>query len=270
VNTDRLDATNGQGSGSGYIQVEVTGTTGNIALARPEKRNAMSRAMVHDLIEAVATLSLRPELDVIILRGQGPAFCAGGDLTEAAERRLDHESAHSLLALGAKKNAAIEESDKLVVAAVDGPAHAGGLLLCLCADLTIATSRARFRVPELLRGRPDPFIPPRLVRRIGIERAKWMMFTAAEIDARTAADWGLVSSIAPSFGLEEAIDSLVAAIRATEPTSRTVWKRYLRGLSVVDGAAELDFAKFFERESVHERSRSFFVGQPENRDSGRG
>jgi enoyl-CoA hydratase/carnithine racemase len=242
-----------------HIRVTVNDGVGNITLARPKKRNAMTRAMVRDLISALSGLSERADVDVIVLRGEGTAFCAGGDLSEAAEHGLDRESAGSLLALGAEKNGAIEESPKIVIASVDGAAHAGGLLLCLCADITIATSRARFRVPELLRGRPDPFIPPRLVRRVGIEHAKWMMFTAAEIDAQMAADWGLVSSVVPSFGLEAGVEALITAIRATDAESRTAWKRYVHELFTLNGSDQMELGHLFERQVVQDRSQRFFA-----------
>jgi enoyl-CoA hydratase/carnithine racemase len=83
-------------------------------------------------------------------------------------------------------------------------------------------------VPELLRARPDPFIPPRLIAKVGVERASDLMFTAREIDGTEAEKIGLVARCVPDDQLDAEVACVVESVMATDKASRTTWKRLLR------------------------------------------
>jgi enoyl-CoA hydratase/carnithine racemase len=210
------------------IEIRTDGPVGHVVLARPEKRNAMTLAMVSAVADGVRQLAEQGDVDVIVLSGQGDAFSAGGDLGEYRAVQLSHDDAWKTLSTGHDLVASLENCPLIVIARVQGPAHAGGLLLSLCADLTVAGLSARFRVPELLRARPDPFIPPRLIAKIGVERASDLMFTAKEIDGAEAERIGLVSRCVPDDQLDGEVACVVKSILATDNASRSTWKRLLR------------------------------------------
>jgi methylglutaconyl-CoA hydratase len=184
--------------------------------------------MVAEIATAARALGDEDDIEVVVLAADGPAFSAGGDLGEYRGEQLTHRDAWFTLSTGQDLVLSLESVPKLVIARVHGAAHAGGLLLSLCADLTIASVDARFRVPELLRARPDPFIPRRLIAKIGLERASDMMFTAREVDGIEAERIGLVAKCVPADELDEQLDAIIAAILQTDRASRAVWKSIVR------------------------------------------
>jgi enoyl-CoA hydratase len=186
--------------------------------------------MVNEIAAMCRALDADDETEVIVLTGAGAAFSAGGDLREKGPSAYSFNQAWALLAGGHNLVDSIERISTVVVARVHGYAHAGGLLLSLCADITVAGESARFRVPELLRGRPDPFIPARLVAKVGRERAADLMFTAREIDGLEAARIGLVARCVPDDQLDDEIEGVVKTILATDFDSRGAWKQLLNSM----------------------------------------
>ena len=176
----------------------------HLRIDRVERRNAFTQDMYRGLKRAAIWADDQPELDAVCLTGTDEWFGAGGDMAGHSE---DPEG------LAAEWDATdhfpfrhIERCRKLWVAKINGLCHAGGLELALHCDVTIASDRARFRVPELLRGIPDPFMSARLVEVVGLARARYLFFTAAEIDAATAYGMGLVGEVVPHDELDARID----------------------------------------------------------------
>jgi len=201
---------------------------GRVVLSRPEKRNAMTLAMVARVASGVRELDADPEIGVILVEADGDHFSSGGDLAEYKGVPIDYQEAWRLLSTGHDLVTSIEEAGTIVVAKVQGLAHAGGLLISLCADLTVASTAARFRVPELRVARPDPFIPARLVAKVGLERASWLMLTAREIDGTEAERIGLVARCVDPAQLDAEVKETLADILATDQASRAAWKPVLK------------------------------------------
>ena len=201
---------------------------GRVVLSRPEKRNAMTLAMVSRVASGVRELDADPAIGVILIEAEGDYFSSGGDLAEYKGVPIDHQEAWRLLSTGHDMVTSIEEAGTIVVAKVGGLAHAGGLLLSLCSDLTVASTQARFRIPELRIARPDPFIPPRLIAKVGLERASWLMLTAREIDGTEAERIGLVARCVEPALLDAEVKETLDAILATDQASRAAWKPVLR------------------------------------------
>jgi enoyl-CoA hydratase/carnithine racemase len=238
-----------------WVQVHWEAPVGRIVLARPEKRNAMTLAMVQRVADTVRRFDAAPEIEVIVLEAEGEAFCSGGDLAEYKGVAIDHQRAWELLSTGHDLCSSIEGSGTVVVAKVQGLAYAGGLLLSLCADITIAAAGARFAIPEMRVARPDPFIPARLVAKVGLERAGYLMLTATPIDGVEAERIGLISRCVDDDRLDAAVKETVDAILAGDAASRAVWKGILRRTVMPVDARSL--VRHFTSEAMGERAAPF-------------
>lgn len=176
------------------LRINVHQHAGTIILNRPEKRNALNRAMLGELKQALDDLHVERSVRAVILTGAGPAFCAGMDLREMLDasreedaRRLwqdDAESYRDLLE-------AMWRFPKPLIAAVNGPAMAGGAGLALGCDIVIASREARFGLPEPLRGVVAGMVAPLLVFRLGGGQAARLLLSAITIDALEAHRIGL-------------------------------------------------------------------------------
>jgi enoyl-CoA hydratase/carnithine racemase len=211
--------------GSRFLVAHVDDRVLHVRIDRVERRNAFTQDMYRGLKRAAIWADTQPELDAVCLTGTDEWFGAGGDLARQAEDReglaaewdgTDHFPFRH-----------IERCRKLWVAKINGVCHAGGLDLALHCDVTLASDRARFRVPELLRGLPDPFMSSRLVDTVGLARARYLFFTAAEVDAPTAYAMGLVGEVAPHAELDARTDWVLEQIRSTGPLARATIKRDL-------------------------------------------
>ena len=211
--------------GSRHIVAEVRGRTLHLRIDRPERRNAFAQEMYRALKRAAIWADGQPELDSVCVTGTDRWFAAGGDMGGNSQdsEGLDVE-------WDATDNFPfrhIERCRKIWVAAINGTCHAGGIVLALHCDVVIASDRARFRVPELLRGIPDPFMAARLAEAVGIVRARWLFFTAAEVDAARAAEIGLVGEVVPHDELAGRTEWVLEQISATGPDARAAIKRDL-------------------------------------------
>jgi enoyl-CoA hydratase len=212
------------------LDYEVTGRVAYLTINRPAKLNALTAAMYRGLRTAVIRADLDDGVDLIVLRAAGDrAFCTGGDLAERAELwSSGHDLAERLADVeGAFPFQAFERCSKTILTAVNGLAQAAGLIAVLVSDLVIASDQARFRVPETLRGLTEPFLPRRLAQTVGLARARWMIYTAKEIDAAQALACGLVGQVVPHAELDGAVAETVAVLRQTGPQARRHYKRMI-------------------------------------------
>ena len=211
--------------GTRFVRSEVRGRVLHLRIDRTDRRNAFTQDMYRALKRAAIWADGEPELDAVCLTGTDRWFGAGGDMAGNAE---DTEG------LATEWDPSehfpfrhIERCSKLWVAAVNGVCVAGGMDLILHCDVVVASDQARFRVPELLRGIPDPHMSARLAHVVGLQRARYLFFTADEIDAHEAATMGLVGKVVLHAELEAEVDRVLAAIGQTGPIARTMVKRDL-------------------------------------------
>jgi len=209
--------------GSRFIVASVKDRVLHLRIDRVERRNAFTQDMYRAVKRAAIWADREPELDAVCLTGTGDWFGAGGDMAGGGE---DPEGlALEWDATDQFPFRHIERCRKIWVAKVNGLCHAGGLDLVLYSDVAIASDRARFRVPELLRGIPDPLMSARLASVVGVARAKFLFFTAAQIDAATAFAMGLVGEVVPHDQLDDRVEWALEQIRLTGPASRAAVKR---------------------------------------------
>lgn len=197
------------------LRVERDGAVGWVWLDRPEARNAISLAMRQALIDELAALGEDDEVRVVVLTGAGPAFCAGVDLKEqpAGEPHVQ--------ALRTKPVALpLYQFEKPIIAAINGPAVGGGLELALACDLRVASTAAKFALPEVKIGSlPGSGGTQQLTRAMSPAMARKVIFTGETFGAEDALRFGLVSDLYEPEALVDQAGQLASLIAANSPLS---------------------------------------------------
>jgi len=200
------------------------GPVRRLTLARPAQRNALSRALVVELRDAFASITPAGETRVVLLAGDGPVFCAGGDIAEFAtaadegRARADAEGLVDLLA-------AMTACPLPVVVRVQGAAYGGAVGLVAAADVAVAGESARFALSEARLGIVPAVVGPYVVAALGPREAKARMLLAAPFVAEEALRVGLVHRVAADDALDEAVDAVVADLLRGAPGALTTIKR---------------------------------------------
>lgn len=209
-----------------------------LTLARPDKHNALNGEMIAELATAAARLASDDSVRVIVLRGDGATFCAGGDLAwmQAQFSATRAERLRQARAL-ADMLRAWNELPKPVIAAVHGNAFGGGIgLMCVC-DASIAVVTAKFGLTETRLGLIPATIGPYVIARLGEGKARRIFFSPRLFGAEEARELGLVSSVIPADGFEAAITAEVTPYLSAAPHAIASAKALARYLGpVIDDA----------------------------------
>jgi enoyl-CoA hydratase/3-hydroxyacyl-CoA dehydrogenase len=208
-----------------------------ITLDRPERLNALNAAVRADLLECVETVDT-DSVRCVALEGAGEqAFSAGADVAEL-------ESMEPTSVVDVKPETELFSSyPRPTVALVDGLCLGGGLELALSCDLRLATTESRFGFPEVDLGLyPGGGATVRLPRLVGLGRAKELIFRGQQIDAETAAEWGLVNHATPPEAFDDLVDDVVSDLVGGPPVALKLAKRAIdAGLdSSAEAALELE------------------------------
>lgn len=171
-----------------------------VTLQRPEKRNALSIEMRVELAETFAALSTDEPIGCVVLTGAGSAFCSGMDTDQFGGDRAHRER---LVETSTLAFAAVRDCRRPVIAAVNGPALAGGFALSLLCDLRIASRRATFGYPELPKGIPPSYAAARAVLPATV--AQELCLTGRVVDASEALRMGIVREVASDRALPRAL-----------------------------------------------------------------
>jgi enoyl-CoA hydratase/carnithine racemase len=195
-----------------HILIDDHGPIATVTMNRPEKRNALSEAHMRELIAAFRGLGSRREVRAVVLAGNGPAFSAGHDLGEMVGRELTDY--RRLFDVCVELMTAIQSIPQPVIAQVHGIATAAGCQLVASCDLALASETARFATPGVNIGLfcTTPMVA--LTRAVGRKRAMEMLLTGEMIDARTAAEWGLVNRVVSADRLAAETRALAEKIAA--------------------------------------------------------
>jgi len=179
-----------------FVTTEIVDGIAIVTMRRPEKRNALSLDVMRELVRAFTTIGENVDVRVAILCGEGPAFSAGHDLRELRER--DVAAYREIFDVCVELMETIQRIPQPVIAEVATIATAAGCQLVASCDLAIASTEAKFATPGVRIGLfcTTPMVA--VTRAIGRKRAMEMLLTGDFIDARTAAEWGLVNrAVAP-------------------------------------------------------------------------
>ena len=197
------------------------GSVATLTMERPQARNALSMELMVALIEALESISQDTAIKCVILRGAGPAFCAGHDLKEMranADRAFMEQTFETCTRL----MLAITNLRQPVIAQVHGIATAAGCQLVATCDLAVCADDARFATPGVNIGLfcSTPMVA--LTRAVGRKAAMHMLLTGEMIGATQAVRIGLVNSAVPSSKLHETVEALAAALAAKSGRVRAI------------------------------------------------
>jgi methylglutaconyl-CoA hydratase len=219
-----------------YIQVESAKGVRTITLNRPEKRNALSPELIDELTQVLESSS-ECDCGVIILAAAGPAFCAGLDMEHletmnartVEEHRRDSENMARVLRT-------LYELPKPVIAAVNGPAIAGGMGLATLCDFTYATPDARFGFTEVRVGFVPAIVASFLCRQVGEKRTRELLLSGRILKAEEACRMGLVTRIVPPDELMAEVHALANTLLQNSPQAM----RAVKSLLASHSANQLD------------------------------
>ncbi len=224
------------------LRLEFEGDLAAITLDRPEKRNAISREMMEELMRALEEFD-SSAARAAILTGAGKAFCSGMDLdalraiaTQSPEENLE-DSRRAM-----RMFRCLYDSPKPLIAAVNGAAIAGGCGIATLCDFTLAAPEATFGYSEVRLGFIPALVSVFLVRQVGEKRARDLLLSGRIFGAEEGYRLGLVTEIVPVERLLERARELAATLIASSPGSLARTKRLLRAYSDPDLSRELELA----------------------------
>jgi enoyl-CoA hydratase/carnithine racemase len=251
-------------SAEGAPRVERDGDVVRITMCRPQRRNALSRDHLQQLLAAVTEVG-ESDAAGIVLGGEGPVFSAGHDFRDVLDAPLPE--VRSLLALCTELMQTLEQVPQVVVARVHALATAAGCQLVASCDLAVAAESAGFAAPG---GKGGWFCHTPMVaiaRNVGRKRAMELALTGDVVDARTALEWGLVNRVVPDDQLDAAVDDLLARATRGSRASKAWGKQtmyaqldrperdaYATAVEVMAAASRIDGAR--------EGMRSFLEKRP--------
>lgn len=220
-----------------HLIVKDEGPVTEITLNRPERRNALSLALMEELIEALRHVNGH----VVVIAGAGPCFSAGHDLSEMTGR--DTAFYDELFDTCTVLMDTVQSIAQPVVAKVHGVATAAGCQLVATCDLAVAETGARFATPGVKIGLfcSTPMVA--VSRAVGRKRAMEMLLTGDLVDADTAARWGLVNDVVPPDQLDAAVRALAERIATASPLTVRMGKQAFYRQADLDQRQAYDLAK---------------------------
>ena len=270
----------------GDVIYESKDRIATITLNRPKKLNAISETMPEDIAAAFNHAAADDSVHVIVLTGKGRGFCSGYDLNYFAENREEHPGIqempwdamidYNFMNRCTQNFMTIWRCSKPVIAKINGDAVAGGSDIALCCDITIMNEKARIGYPPArVWGCPTTAM---WVYRLGLEKAKYMLFTGDLVNGRKAEEMGLIHQAVPSKGLDRAVQLLTERIKGVPKNQLMMMKMTVNqayenmGLTSSQTIATLfDGIARHSPEGVHFKQRSEEVGFKQavsERDSG--
>jgi enoyl-CoA hydratase/carnithine racemase len=217
--------------------------------------NILNSPAIADLRNGLETLAADDSIRALIIAGSGEKSMIGGaDIKEMA--RLDQASAETFITGLRDLCEAARHFPAPVIARLRGWCLGGGLEFAAACDLRIAAQDAQFAMPEVKVGIPSVIHAALLPRLIGWGRARWLILTAATIDAPTALNWGLVDQVVPVDDLDAAIADVAAAIAACGPDTMRSQKALLRQWEELPLTESVDL-------SIEAFGRAFLSGEPQ-------
>ncbi len=231
------------------VRSNVEGGVGTVTMAQQDTRNALTGGeLLEDLLDAIDDLEADPEVSVMVLAAEGPAFSAGGNVKDMADAKGLFEG--NPFEISEKYRESIQQltrfmatTDLVTIAAVNGPAIGAGFDLVLGCDLRLGTSRARFAHTfiemGIIPGDGGAWLLPRVV---GWQRATELSMTARSVDAEEAVELGILLEIVPDAQLSLRVAELAETIASKPRPAVVMAKRLLRQARTTDLDQFLEFS----------------------------
>ncbi len=215
-----------------HILTNLTNGVGTITMNRPDVHNAFNEQVIADLTAAFKKMESDPAVRVVVLRGNGKSFSAGGDLNwmrRVADYTFD-QNVKDAMGLGELLKT-INFLAKPTIALVHGNAFGGGVGLTSCCDIAIAAQGTQFCLSEVRIGLIPSIIAPYVMAAMGERQARRYFMTAERFDADTARRIGLVHEVVPEADLDQAANKIIAALMDGAPGAQGRGKKLLLALS---------------------------------------
>ncbi|GAB4315926.1 MAG: hypothetical protein Kow0069_17950 [Promethearchaeota archaeon] len=254
------------------VEKVADGNYAVVSLDRPDKLNALRDQTTVEIADALKRMEMDPAVRCVVLRGtkefsKKPSFSVGADLSVGFPPFVKpNVPVHMDWVIFDRHRSvdAIEAFPKPLIAAVDGYALGGGFELTLLCDLVVASERSEFGFPEVQRGIfPAYGGTQRLVRHVGVARAKWLIYTGERVPAKQLEQWGYVAKVFPDDQFEQGVHELASKIGKGPTTALYVIKKAINfgtevPLSIGLKFEQLGFAINSQSSDVVEGINAFF------------
>ena len=210
------------------IEVEISGGIAWLRLNRPQALNALNRELTSAIEAALDEVSAREDVSVLVVSGRGRAFCAGNDIAEMGSITPDEAEA-----LASRQAALMDHFSRLpqvTIAAIDGYALGGGLMLAVAQDLRIASDRSRLGLPEVTLGFNPAYGVARLLDVLGGAHGRDLLLTGRTIHASEALKLGLVNRVVAAATLESSAQAWAVEIARSPRGGLAATKEIIRAL----------------------------------------
>ncbi len=221
------------------VLYEQRGRAAWITLNNPDSRNALSADMVEQLTAGVKRANADDEARVIVLTGEGTAFCAGADLKKSGRMGETEGSRNPFIDLMMH----IRDGDKPVICAVNGAAFGGGLGLVAACDITLAVDTARFSFSEVRIGVIPAMISVVVLPKLGEHNTMRLFLTGERFDAARALEYGLLHRVVAADELEDAVQKEIGAVAKGGPVAIREAKKLVRTVARLDEDAAFAYAE---------------------------
>lgn len=215
---------------------EKEGRVGCLTLNRPQLLNAMNYQGSLDINRAAEMIRDEPDVRLVLIRGAGRAFCTGIDLKQLAAGETPHQYYENW----DRALRILEQSEKILICAMQGYSLGGGLQLALACDIRIATADCQLGLPAIKEGIIPGLGTLRLSRYIGLGRAKWMTLSGENIDGRRAYEIGMVDHLVKLDSFDEEVKTLV------EKYSRVCSEGTRQSKILLNMSFDMPHGQFFE------------------------
>lgn len=219
----------------------------DVILNRPESRNAINAQMASEFSALLDWLAASDEIRLVVLRGAGGHFCAGGDIKErrSMSETSPEDGSDPVKARNERAGRGFLKFQNLpqtTIAAVEGSAFGGGLGYACMADITIVTRGARMGMPETRLGIAPAQIAPFVVKRVGLARARQLALTASRFGGQEAHAYGIAQYICGDSELDEMVEEVAAQVMACAPGASSATKEILLAVGTMTDDEMAGFA----------------------------
>lgn len=253
-----------------YCLITIDFSVYTISLNRPEKRNALNKEMIHELIDVISFINNHTKGKVIVLKGKGDTFCSGADLewmklglTQNLEENISDALLFKNLYL------TIRNSRIPIITYIHGGAYGGAVGLIACADIVITEKNAQFGFPEVKLGLVPAMVAPYIIEKIGISQAKRYMLTAETISSDIAFQIGLVHTVTDIVNDKKTISNITRKMLKNSTNAVKATKQLINNISdsfhssLTDEQANI-IAKARSSEEGQEGVKAFFEKRQPN------